>query len=1346
MCTRNPTFDSAGPFFLTLTASPSMDIRSLLSEQDAPAHPSNGASSQSNSPVPRPAPAPRPKPRNRGPSLVQQAVTTSTQQQMQASHDTPVHTLPGSVSLPPQPLNRNAYSGSAVDSRSYYASAQLQSQPTMVQRHSSSSMDTLAGKAHQLSAKTSPASADFTFSDLATMQHYQHTVRQNSISVRNPDLISPQRSPSSPASRIHSDLAGASTPSALRKASVAGEHPMTDGPVAVLAPRSFEAPSLSSTDLQALTDLTKSLAENSYNYAAHTQLIALLHHGFIAHIFQDDSIQDPNTYPLLGDLRHARAAMDSRFACGEDISLAWLKDEIMASRSIEQRIAAVELCQKAIREEVGSAPLWRLYGDWMFFLHKTASGLESNYETSSLENDERIGRVLQTHTWSDEDKLIGAEVFGWDQMLNVWQQGVLATSWHIPDSHLVWDPYMEILLDNLRTQPSPEKVAHIRRLFWERLHQPHISWDNTFQTFSQFVSTYDSAAYEETMVNTKTTCEPTLSAMAVRQDTESKLTRAINAADKEAEWTIMSEYLEWEFAVHRHKKAPPFSFDLLISLCQRCNLRFPIDADFWEDYLDLLAERPVGDISSIDVSYRATRHVPWSGNLWSRRIYCLEAANKAFDELEGVKHMATSTGLLEEVGSMDELIKVYSAWCGYLRRRAFGPSAGEDERDIAEVAIRSAIENVKSVGMKRYGKDFKGDPRFRIERIYFKFLGQTGAYDEARKFWADMAQTHGDQYEFWERYYLWEMVIWSKEAALARRDHILESPEHATAVLLQAVRRPNLDWPEKMIEQYLHHCSQHESVAKVEAAMIIARRATKELTKRRAAQAAQTATVQQAAATEQAHASESHGLSQESQSGAGKRKRSDAQPEESKRVKSEASDCGTSAEPTRDREHTTIIVRRLPSNTEESQVRQFFRDCGKILSLTIVPEQNDSTATVEFESKQDVLTAQTKAMKPFQGQSIEIHVGTGSTLYVTNYPPEADEEYIRGLFSPFGEIVGVRFPSLRFNTHRRFCYVQFADAHHANSALELDGKSLPKGLKLIVKVSDPNRKQDRSGAMEEGREVFVGQYDYKATESDAEGLFGTYGSIEEVRIPRDMDGSSKGIAFVAFSTKEAAESALQMNLKEFRGRILQVRLSGKQGAKLHSTTKIRPSATPDPEKLPDADASSTGKDYRSRSFALIGVPDTVNDARIRVLCEAHGTLKKIVLMPDHQGAIVEFQNQADVGKASLALDSFEIMPGKFLRVGEVWEMKKNKAENRDSRNGVGAANKPKMLGSAPVSRPGQVNGRGGRRGGLGFKRAGAQVGPKQNGDSSTVAANGDADTGGNSGKSQDDFRAMLEKK
>lgn len=111
----------------------------------------------------------------------------------------------------------------------------------------------------------------------------------------------------------------------------------------------------------------------------------------------------------------------------------------------------------------------------------------------------------------------------------------------------------------------------------------------------------------------------------------------------------------------------------------------------------------------------------------------------------------------------------------------------------------------------------------------------------------------------------------------------------------------------------------------------------------------------------------------------------------------------------------------------------------------------------------------------------------------------------------------MRFPSLKYNTHRRFCYVQFKTASQASSATGIDGFEVD-GHKLVVKISDPSRKKDRSGAIYEGREVYVSNVDWNATEEDVREVFAKYGTVEKVRIPRSVAGKSKGVAFVVFSS------------------------------------------------------------------------------------------------------------------------------------------------------------------------------------------------------------------------------------
>lgn len=185
----------------------------------------------------------------------------------------------------------------------------------------------------------------------------------------------------------------------------------------------------------------------------------------------------------------------------------------------------------------------------------------------------------------------------------------------------------------------------------------------------------------------------------------------------------------------------------------------------------------------------------------------------------------------------------------------------------------------------------------------------------------------------------------------------------------------------------------------------------------------------------------------------------------------------------------------------------------------------------------------------------------------------------------------------------------------------------------------------------------------------------------------------------------------------------------------------------------DADSYPAAGDRSQRTLGLMYVPDTVNDARIRSLAEPFGPLVKIVLRPDHQGAIVEFRDVGAAGKAAMALDGTEIMSGREIRVGSVGEMLRCGAERKVDKIRVGKQKEPdqqkkdpqKEKGPssstfmrAPIRRPAQpgpLSGRDGRRGGLGVKRNETTQRQQQQQQPSS----------GNASQSNSDFRAMLEK-
>ena len=97
--------------------------------------------------------------------------------------------------------------------------------------------------------------------------------------------------------------------------------------------------------------------------------------------------------------------------------------------------------------------------------------------------------------------------------------------------------------------------------------------------------------------------------------------------------------------------------------------------------------------------------------------------------------------------------------------------------------------------------------------------------------------------------------------------------------------------------------------------------------------------------------------------------------------------------------------------------------------------------------------------------------------------------------------------------------MQFKSSGDAYSASQLDGTKIGEQLQLVAKISDPSQKQERHGAMYEGREVHVSNIDFKAKAADLKEVFSKYGTVELVRMPRKADGGSKGFGYVVFSSK-----------------------------------------------------------------------------------------------------------------------------------------------------------------------------------------------------------------------------------
>ena len=880
-----------------------MDINSLLSPQETP----------------RGTPNPTPPAKTSAKKSRKQRATKVSQPSPLANTTLPPPTLPHSAVVQAQHVAPSPSTMSPSPGHRISAASTPPDGSHVKRQPSTPGMDTLA--------------------DLASMQHHQQTARANAGGLRT-DVI--YDNPTSSTSTLPNLLAMSQPRASSQLRGGPLDVSMTDGS-ADTPPRRLSTSALPEEQLQRVAQLINELSSNPFAYESHVQLINLLHRGFSNHAHAHSSsniLCDPHTYDLLQDLQNARQTMNSRFAMGEDLWADWIEDQILLARSLEDRIAIMELCQKAVDEESNSTKLWLAYGQFMLSLYKQANPQDQRVAD--------IGEPLTQTPWTEEDRMVAREVFSWPQMMTIWERGMQDTTVRLNDSHFIWDIYTELLLLELASSPSHGEVARVQYHFINRLQTPHAMWDQTFQAYSSFISKYDNASYEKSMVTANRLGAEARDRYGRREHMELRLSRAIEKHDREAELEAFNSYIEEEIGQSHKKKL--FDFALANALYQRAVLRFPAKTELWEGYAMLLNEeiayhKPEG-LSVFPVLHKATQHCPWSGTLWSQYLLAAEINKLSFRDIEDIKHKATST-CLQDAGGMEEVLKINTAWCGFLRRRAFLQDSTDEEIDVAEVGIRSAIEDMETTGRQT---GYPGDPEYRLAKIYIKYLTQMRNWENARQTWKGLIPKKGDSYDFWIRYYIWEMNTWSTRAysANAPNGTAATKPVEATMVLQKAMKREDLDWPEKIIEVFQYHCEDNEDAEELQSSLAQIWKAKRKLLKKRneayrVYEAAQAEAIQQ----QQQEAQQEIMNAFDGNENTCKRKREDvAVADGNKKFKSEVLEQNHMQDAEeqhlqapsllkRDRENTSVVVKNLPLHTTDTRVRQYFRDVSSVgFSLT----------------------------------------------------------------------------------------------------------------------------------------------------------------------------------------------------------------------------------------------------------------------------------------------------------------------------------------------------------------------------------------------------------------------------
>lgn len=283
-----------------------------------------------------------------------------------------------------------------------------------------------------------------------------------------------------------------------------------------------------------------------------------------------------------------------------------------------------------------------------------------------------------------------------------------------------------------------------------------------------------------------------------------------------------------------------------------------------------------------------------------------------------------------------------------------------------------------------------------------------------------------------------------------------------------------------------------------------------------------------------------------------------------------------------ERGDTALLVKNFPYGTSLEDLRKLFEEFGQVIRVLMPP--TGTIAIVEFaqpthgraafaslayrrikdsllyleKAPKDVFTSSPSELaavssdrnvdKPAEKLSasdllerdVAAVTADTSTLYVRNLNFTTTSQRLTDLFKPLDG-----FLSARVNTKTDpkkpgqilsmgYGFVEFRSKDQAQTALKvMDGYSL-ENHKLVIKpthkgidAAEERKKEDRAKKLAGKRtKIIVKNLPFEATKKDIRTLFGTYGQLRSVRVPKKFDQSARGFAFADFVTAREAENAL----------------------------------------------------------------------------------------------------------------------------------------------------------------------------------------------------------------------------
>ncbi|KAK5673237.1 Splicing factor [Batrachochytrium dendrobatidis] len=881
-----------------------------------------------------------------------------------------------------------------------------------------------------------------------------------------------------------------------------------------------------------LTCLYERLTANIYDYDAHVGIIAAM--------------------KALGDLealRQARQTMADIFPLTEAMWIDWVSDEMPLAANKTLKLELIQTFQRSVTDYL-SIPLWKMYLDY----------------------------VLEEYSESLKD---GTNWLSTDQVQKICSAARKATDHHYTKSHVIWNTIKDFHLEQLEIDSSFENVEKMRKMFLDRLKQPHQEIDKTLESYSPFESQYNQKEYFERLKLATQICNKTKKDQKYCESLERKLEQSEYSLD------AFNAYLSFE-----KKQANGGNIKFIQTLYERALSLHCLDPTLWNSYLIYMTVWDKLPTTLVSIAERAVRNCMTSGPLWCHLLRIKTIARKPRSDV--TEDYQRAIRFLSMAGDFQQILAVAMCHCEVeLKCIAFDDTYTPDtvRAVFQETAMYlDAITNI--------------DPLAKFQRFWAKaeeyFFKDVST---ARNIYHIVVKRVPFLTEAWLEFVQFEI----------RHDNISK----ARSLLKQAALQ-NTNTPEQIYEQWIEFerirgglDTLYEALDKIH--VLQAR-----LAKVRDAKSTGVDDQYHAAATCLIASQNQHAISADSASPLlveNTKKRSVVENEaeaHSKRAKIEEAIHEPSQEPhagklpgslaeykviNNSMAGNMVYLSKLSQNTTESTILKHFGVYGQVEDLFMQPneESGELEAFVEFSKAELVrkivldgpISINGTVVTPCRCRPSQMvwdfkQHEEKTKIYVSNLSPQMQKRQLRHIFSEFGKIREIR---LQNRKTMAFAYIDFEKEEDAIKSLKMNQAVIEKtgDRKIGVAISDPTKKMAKEI---DHKKLYVSNLSHTMTEDDLQELFSKFGEISALRVVRMPNGNSKGIAFVEYNQEDHAKEAMTLNGTMVDGRLIVVSVSDPNLRKGKSTMESARTAGKEKTQLNATSSSTaaTSKDTKSDSL------------------------------------------------------------------------------------------------------------------------------------------------------------------